>query len=168
MSGEVQSYLTGTLGLSMLLALSIGLTVARPRIAREPRIVARASLVAALAIAAQLLHFIEELSTRFYERFPSLLGLEPWGARFFVAFNVTWLVLWAASVLGIRAGVVAALVPLWFLGLALALNAAAHPVLALRVGGYFPGLFTAPVVGVAGVVLLGELVRLTRCGWRAA
>ena len=41
------------------------------------------------------------------------------------------------------------------------LNFIAHPILALRAGGYFPGLLTAPVVGVLGVLAIRELERVT-------
>jgi hypothetical protein len=41
------------------------------------------------------------------------------------------------------------------------LNLLAHPMLALRTGGYFPGLLTAPLVGVLGILTIGELVRVT-------
>jgi protein-S-isoprenylcysteine O-methyltransferase Ste14 len=37
-------------------------------------------------------------------------------------------------------------------------NAAAHPLLAMRVGGYFPGLLTAPLVGAVGIWLCVRLV----------
>ena len=38
-------------------------------------------------LAAHSLHFMEEFVTRFQDRFPALLGLEPWSANFFVIFN---------------------------------------------------------------------------------
>jgi hypothetical protein len=56
------------------------------------------------------------------------------------------------------------LFPLWFLGIACALNGLAHPLLALRSGGYFPGLITSPLVGVAGVLLLWRTLRVTAPG----
>ena len=66
----------------------------------------------------------------------------------FVWFNLTWLGIWGIALFAARAGFVIAVCPLWFLGLGMVLNLLAHPVLALSVGGYFPGLSTAPLVGV--------------------
>jgi hypothetical protein len=55
-----------------------------------------------------------------------------------------------------------ALFPLWFLAIGSAANGVAHPLLAAARGGYFPGLATSPLVGVAGVLLLASLARVTR------
>ena len=43
-------------------------------------------------------------------------------------------------------------------------NGLAHPLLAIRAGGYFPGLATAPLVGVVGVMLFRRLLRITDAG----
>jgi hypothetical protein len=122
---------------------------------------------AGLAIGVQLLHFAEELATGFPERFPPQLGLSPWSAGFFVAFNLFWLVVWvwSARALGGRArggGRRLAVAALWFLAIAGIANALAHPALAIRAGGYFPGLVTSPLIGVAGLVLARRLAGVTR------
>lgn len=41
------------------------------------------------------------------------------------------------------------------------MNGVAHPLLALSVGGYFPGLYTSPLVLLLGAALCRELVRAT-------
>ena len=41
-------------------------------------------------------------------------------------------------------------------------NGIAHPALALAAGGYFPGLISSPVIGVAGVLLWRSLLRSTQ------
>lgn len=161
MSSELFSVLSGTIGLSVLLGVSTLLTFSRPRLSSDVKSRARFTLLVGAAIAAQALHFAEELGTDFRNRFPSLLGLAPWSSTFFVTFNLAWLVVWVLSVFGVRAGRVAALLPLWFLALAMVLNGVAHALLALGVRGYFPGLFTAPLVGILGLVLLQQLSRLT-------
>lgn len=162
MTDSLASYLTGTAGLSILFAASIAVTVARPHVASDQRVLTRAASIAGITLAAQLLHFGEELATRFYERFPALLGLAPWSVRFFAVFNMTWLAVWVLAILGIRVRMVIALVPIWFLAFAAVLNGVAHPLLAVRAGGYFPGLLTAPLLGLAGIVLTSELLALTR------
>jgi hypothetical protein len=85
----------------------------------------------------------------------------PWPTEFFVTFNLFWLGMWGVSVWALRARWHAALVPLWFLGIAGAVNGIAHPVLAAGSGGYYPGLVTALLVGAAGVALLRRLTAVT-------
>jgi len=168
MTSELDSYVRGTAGLSVLVFLSVLLTFSRPRVAEAVAKSRRFSTVAAVAIGAQLAHFVEELNTRFYELFPAQLGLAPWSVRFFVVFNLVCLAFWVLAAIAVRARIVAALVPLWFLALALVLNLVAHSLLALRAGGYFPGLLTAPLVGLAGFMLLRELSDLTAVQGRPA
>jgi hypothetical protein len=114
-----------------------------------------------LALLAQCAHFAEELGTGFYDRFPVLLGLAPWSVTFFVAFNLAWIVIWAVAILGLWHGLVPALVPAWLLALALVANGIVHPLLALRAGGYFPGLATVPIVLPLGIVTVRRLAALT-------
>src|SRR5580704_5983036 len=68
---------------------------------------------------------------------------------------------WTAAVLGLRAGHRSAFFPAWFLAIASIANGIAHPLLAVRVGGYFPGLLTAPLVGIAGGFLWACLMAMT-------
>jgi hypothetical protein len=161
MSAELRSVLTGTIGLSVLLGIATILTLSRPRLSSDPRARVRFMIILAVAVAAQTLHFVEELVTHFYERFPPLLGQAPWSTEFFITFNLFGLIVWALATFGVRAGWSPATLPIWFLGLAMVLNGVAHPLLSLRVGGYFPGLFTSPIVGVIGFVLLKRLAALT-------
>jgi hypothetical protein len=160
--------LSGTLGLWLLLAVAIGITLSRPRVARDPEVRRRCVVALACALVAQCAHFAEELVTGFYGRFPALLGLAPWSATFFVAFNLAWIVLWTLSIVGVRRGFVPALAPAWFLALALVLNGIAHPLLAWREGGYFPGLATAPIVLPFGLLACRRLAVLTRPAAQAA
>jgi hypothetical protein len=159
MSPSLQSYLAGTAGLAVLLAAAAALTLARPRLVGDAEALRRLGRVALLAIGVQALHFGEELATGFAARFPGVLGLDPWTTRFFVTFNLTCVGLWLLAVPALRAGWTVGLLPMWFLGLALAANAIVHPVLALRTGGYFPGLLSSPLAGLAGVLLVRALWR---------
>ena len=122
-----------------------------------PRNVTNTRTIAALVLALQALHFCEEYLHEFYWRFPELLGLSAWSEAFFVTFNLTWLAIWTAAIAGLEKFPRAALVPLWFLGIAAAVNGLAHPALAIAVGGYFPGLWSSVFVGLAGVLLLYRL-----------
>jgi len=93
MSESLRSVLTGTIGLSLAAAAALLLTVVRKpldldndkpqnTIDRE-----RTLGLFLFGLAAHSLHFMEEFVTRFQDRFPALLGLEPWSANFFVIFN---------------------------------------------------------------------------------
>ena len=97
-------------------------------------------------------------------RFPECFGLAPVPMESFVAINLVALSIWLLSVFALAMGASVALFPLWFLGVASVANAFLHPALALASGGYFPGLFTSPVVGGSGVLLLSRLSRITDPG----
>lgn len=158
---DVRSIFSGTAGLSVLVIISVVLTIARPHVSHDPAVRRRFFVIFGAAIAAQCAHFAEELATGFHWRFPVLLGLSPWSPTFFVWFNLAWILIWVLAALGLRIGFVAALLPAWFLALALLLNGVAHPLMALSAGGYFPGLYSSPLVGVVGILLLRALRKLT-------
>ena len=112
-----------------------------------------ASLALLLATVIQAAHFVEELATGFHERFPALLGLPPMPLSFFEGFNLAWIVIWIAAVPGVQSAKPVAFFAAWFLALAGMLNAIAHPLLALAVNGYFPGLVSSPFIGAAALWL---------------
>jgi hypothetical protein len=90
-----------------------------------------------------------------------LLGLSAWSESFFVVFNLTWLCIWILSAIGLQRGYWFALFPVWFFAIGSILNGIAHPLLAILVRGYFPGLITSPLVGVLGLLLWLRLQALT-------
>ncbi len=136
------------------------LTLVRSTIDSE---VARHDAARSLAWAAcvQAVHFAEEATTGFHERLPALLGLSGIPFSLFLLFNVAWLLVWAASVPGLRSGRAGALFAAWFLAIAGVINGIAHPLLAAASGGYFPGLWTSPFIGVASALLWLRLSRAT-------
>lgn len=119
------------------------------------------TVFAIIAVVVQAIHFGEELSTGFHVQFPALFGLDPMPLGFFVAFNVGWLVIWAITIPGLARSSRLAFFVFWFLGLASVMNAVAHPLMALAVSGYFPGLITSPLCGIAGGMLVAWLNRST-------
>lgn len=161
MSEELRSILVGTLPLDLMLLAALWLTWVRGPGERSAAARRRVLLLAAPALAWQGLHFAEELATGLYERLPALFGQAPWSVGFFVAFNLAWIAIWALSLLGLRAGAHAALFPIWFLAIGCTLNGVLHPLAALATGGYFPGLWTSPVSGLLGWLLLRRLGALT-------
>jgi len=146
--------------LSVVAVVALYLTISRGGVAASMP-VRPAVRITAIAIVAQAGHFAEELTTGLHVRLPATFGLGPLPLAAFVLFNVAWLGIWVLSAWGLGRRRRAALFPLWFLGVAGVLNGVAHSLLALRAGGYFPGLVTSPLMAVVGVVLLGRLSRLT-------
>lgn len=160
MTGLVQSILLGTSGLSAAAVAALALSLGRGGIAVEHFRSTR--WIAALALWAQSLHFAEEYLQEFYLRFPELLGLTAWPETFFLTFNSAWLAVWAIAIAALAKLPRATTFPLWFLAIALVANGIAHPLMAITTGGYFPGLWSSPLVGILGFVLLRRLVFATR------
>jgi hypothetical protein len=159
---NLQSVLLGTAGLSAAALAALLLTLLRKPPSSDPVACNRVLQIFLLGLAAQCLHFAEEFLTRLESRFPVLLGLPPWSENFFVVFNLAWLCVWILSALGLQRGYRAALFLIWFFAIASVVNGIAHPALALVARGYFPGLFTSPIVGLLGILLSLRLLALTR------
>jgi hypothetical protein len=122
----------------------------------------RLAVVGHVAVAIQLGHFLEEWLTGFPVAFPAAFGLPPIGVQAFVAVNVAALLVWLVALRTVPRGARGLEWTLWFLAIAMIGNGVAHPALALRQGGYFPGLVTSIVEIVAGLGLLRVLVTLSR------
>lgn len=160
MPESLQSIFVGTAGLTLVAVVSLWLSVSRNSLATDHLKTIR-WLVGA-GVALHICHFFEESLTGFYERFPGLLGLVPWSPSFFMSFNLAWIVIWLLCIPLLDVYPRAALFPIWFLAIASTANAIVHPLLALATGGYFPGLWSSPLVGVVGLVLLRTLASATR------
>jgi hypothetical protein len=158
---NLRGILIGTSGLSAAAFAALLLAILRSH-HLDPAARERIARLFLIGLAAQCLHFMEESVTGFPERFPALLGLPAWPVDFFVAFNLTWLSIWILSAIGLHKGYWFALFPIWFFAIASIANGIAHPLLAVSVRGYFPGLITSPVVGVLGLLLARRLQALTQ------
>ena len=162
MDETLRSELVGTAGLSVALVAAVLLTLYRRPLAVRTEERPRAALLFAVVVVLQAAHFGEEYVTRFYDAFPTIVGLTPWPSLFFVVFNVTWLVVWLITAFGLREGSRAAFAPAWFLAIASIVNGIAHPLLALRAGGYFPGLMTSPLLAAGGLMLWTRMMAITQ------
>ncbi len=156
------SFVPSIIALSAMAAVALMVTIARGGINADQAALRSAVRMAILAIVCQILHFAEEAGGELNRRFPEFFGLDPVAMDAFVSVNLVALAVWALSVPALLARVSAALFPLWFLAVASVSNALLHPALAIATGGYFPGVLTSPVVGVAGLFLLRGLARITR------
>jgi len=161
MNESLKSILIGLSGIYLILILAVILSVKMTPDQIDPQRRTRLIQLFLGGIFLQSIHFMEEVLTGFYIKFPRLLGLYPWSLTFFVAFNLFWIAFWLVSVFGIYQNIKAAFFPLWFFILACLLNLLVHPLLALATLGYFPGLYTAPFIGVIGVMLFKVLHNIT-------
>jgi hypothetical protein len=161
MGEELRSFWLGSAGLGVVALLALLLTVARGAITSGATGIRATVRIALIAIVLQAGHFAEELATGFPRRFPSLLGLAPWPDRVFVPFNLIWLAIWIAALWGLTRRYRASLFPLWFLALGCVANGIVHVALTVRAGAYFPGVATAPLAGIAGILLVRRLLRVT-------
>lgn len=153
-----RSFAIGTLGLSAILGLSCFVVFRRPGTADWQSAHIRTILLATLSLHG--VHLIEETIFKFYALFPQLAGLAPWPASLFIIFNLVLITVWLSGLFFSQVGRFYAIL-YWFLAIASMVNAIAHPLFSLATQGYFPGLMTAPFVGVAGFVLIKKLYQIT-------
>ena len=164
MSESLQSIFIGTSALSAVIVVAILLTIFRNYKNLNLQALDRLVNLFLIGIAFQCLHFVEEFITRFYERLPQLLGLQVWSVELFVSFNLSWIFIWILSAVGIKNNFRPAYFPVWFFAIMMTANGIVHPLLAMAVGGYFPGLFTSPIVGALGILLLTQLWKMSLPG----
>lgn len=112
-----------------------------------------------IALAVQFLHFTEEYLYGFDHRISELMaGMPPFKPSVFVAFNMVAYSLFILAGLGMYKGVRWSMIIVWFFVFAGVIgNAIWHPLMSLRVGGYFPGLYTSFAYLIIGPVLWQRL-----------
>jgi hypothetical protein len=150
---NLRSILLGTSALGGAAVAAFLLTLMRRAPKPDPQRCDRVINLLWIGISLQCLHFAEEFVTHFNDRFPQQFGLPAWSSQFFVTFNLFWIGIWVLSAVGLRYNLRLAYFPVWFFIIAMLLNGIAHPLLAIAVGGYFPGLWTSWLVGFIGVIL---------------
>jgi hypothetical protein len=158
---EMLSIVPSLLILGPVALAALLLALNRPSLPEGAEARGAASRVFFWATLVQGVHFMEEALTGFHIELPALFGLPPIPLAVFMAFNLIWIVIWLASIPGIGKAVRFAFFAAWFLGIAGVINLAAHPILAIVKGGYFPGLVTAPIIGILAILLCLRLWRAT-------
>jgi len=120
---------------------------------------ARVLPVYLLAVAVQCLHFSEEFATGFYTRWPvEIFHARPFDVTVFVLINLVSDAAFILAALAIYKRVKIPMIIVWFFTIMGAIgNAVQHPIYAVMVGGYFPGLFTSFIYLALGPVLFWRL-----------
>jgi hypothetical protein len=154
----MESYVPSAIALGTLFAAAVVLAVSRSPIPADQ--LKSVNKLVLIACGAQLLHFLEETAFDLHVRLPEAFGLPEMPFSFFLALNVAVLIIWLAGACQ-REFNPFVVTTFWFLGLASVFNLLAHPTLAVISGAYFPGVFTSPVVGLAGLMLTRRLVQAT-------
>lgn len=157
----MQSIIPGLVFLIIVFLISVFLTYGNKTVIVDRKKLNEFLRFFLAGIFIQTLHFSEELFTEFYKQYPSLLGLDEWPKSFFILFNLSWIIIWLVSCVGIFKRILISYIPVWFLILSSILNGAAHPVFSIIAKGYFPGLITSFVEGVWGVFMLYKLKKLS-------
>lgn len=125
---------------------------------REMPKVERVLPVYLIALAVQFLHFTEEYVYDFQSRVTEIMaGMPPFNVNVFVAFNMIVYCLFLLAGLGMYKGLKLPMIIVWFFAICVLGNAAWHLLLTIRVGGYFPGLYTSFAGWILGPILLKEL-----------
>lgn len=112
-----------------------------------------------LALAWQLVHFVEENSTGFRYRWPvEIFDTQPYGDRQYVAINaLSYAVFLAGAVALLKRKAEFSLPAVFFAVMGVMYNGVQHPIYSLMVKGYFPGLWTGLVDLIMGPFLLRSL-----------
>ena len=125
---------------------------------REMPKVERVLPVYLVALSIQFLHFTEEYVFGFPQRITEIMaGMPPFKINVFVAFNMIAYCLFLLAGLGMYKGIKFPMIIVWFFAIAFLGNAIWHLLLTLRVGGYFPGLYTSFAYWIVGPILLMRL-----------
>jgi hypothetical protein len=112
-----------------------------------------------LALAWQLVHFVEENSTGFRYRWPvEIFAAEPYGDRQYVAINaLSYAIFIAGGVALMKQRPEFSLPAIFFALMGVMYNGVQHPIYSYLVKGYFPGLFTGIVDLLIGPLLLRRM-----------
>lgn len=112
-----------------------------------------------IALAIQFLHFTEEYIYGFHLRVTEIAaGMPPFAPNVFLAFNMIAYCLFLLAGVGMYKGLKFPMIIVWFYVIAGVLgNSIWHLLLTLKVGGYFPGLYTSFAGWILGPMLLKRL-----------
>lgn len=114
-----------------------------------------------ISLMIQLLHCTEEYLGGFYTRIVEVSPFPPMSSQYFLELNAVAYACFLIGAVGIWKNQNWAMVIAWFFIIAGVFgNALGHTLMALRVGGYFPGLYTSFLYWMALPFWISMLLRL--------
>lgn len=116
-----------------------------------------------LALAIQFIHFTEEYLTDFTIEVPKLLGQEEYPMDYWLVFNmVAYSVFIIGGIILFKQIKELMIIPLFFILVGVLLNSFGHIMIAIYVGGYFSGLYSALIYVLIGPILMKRVFDETK------
>ena len=116
-----------------------------------------------LALGIQFIHFTEEYLTDFTIEVPKLLGLEEYPMDYWVVFNMlAYSVFIIGGIILFKRIKEFMIIPLLFILVGVVLNSIGHILIAIYVGGYFSGLYSALIYVIIGPILMKRVLDETK------
>ena len=107
------------------------------------------------ALGIQFIHFTEEYLTDFTIELPKLFGQEEYPMDYWVVFNmIAYSVFIIGGIILFKKIKEFMIIPLFFILVGVLLNSIGHILIAIYVGGYFSGLYTALIYVLIGPILM--------------
>ena len=115
------------------------------------------------ALGIQFIHFTEEYLTNFTVEVPKLLGQQEYPVDYWIGFNMlTYSVFVFGGIILFKQNRELAIIPLFFIVVGVMLNSIGHIMIAIYVGGYFSGLFSAIIYIAIGPALMKRVFDETK------
>ncbi|WP_297696071.1 HXXEE domain-containing protein [uncultured Eudoraea sp.] len=109
-------------------------------------------------LGIQFLHFTEEYLTDFIIEVPKLLGQDAYPLDYWLVFNmVAYFIFIIGGIILFKKIKELMIIPLFFILVGVLLNSLGHILIAIYVGGYFSGLYTALIYIIIGPMLIKRL-----------
>ena len=111
------------------------------------------------ALGIQFIHFTEEYLTDFVTAVPGLIGREPYPLDYWISFNmIAYFIFIIGGIILFKQIKELMIIPLFFILVGVVLNSIGHILLAIYVGGYFSGLYSALIYVILGPMLLKRIL----------
>jgi hypothetical protein len=112
-----------------------------------------------LALGIQFIHFTEEYLTDLTLVVPKLMSHEEYPVDYWLVFNmVAYSVFIIGGIILFKRIKELMIIPLFFILVGVMLNSIGHILIAIYVGGYFSGLYSALVYVVIGPILMKRVL----------
>ncbi len=116
-----------------------------------------------LALGIQFIHFTEEYLTEFTLVVPKLLGQVEYPVDYWLIFNmVAYFIFIIGGIILFKRKKEFMIIPLFFILVGVLLNSVGHILIAIYVGGYFSGLYSALIYVVIGPILMKRVFEETK------